>query len=137
MSTQPPINRDRDNIFPPLLAKIDAVVSDVNGHLPDGYRLALFEGIRTQQRQDWLYEQRDSRGRRLTLTRHSRHLPAKDGLSRAGDLMFQKRVNGKWKWVSWANVPGQWIKWLDSAKRAHSVMDERIVWDHPHCQWMG
>lgn len=62
-----------------------------------GLEVKITSTLRDQEFQDWLYEQGRSRpGPVVTWTRNSRHLPTKDGKSRAWDFVVIRDNKACW-----------------------------------------
>ena len=120
------INRNPDLVSAKLMSKVRAVIADVDGHLPTGYRLELFEGWRDPR------DQAD-----LVKAGFSRTLRSKHSISpaRAADVMFQHQLkDGSWKWLAWSVVAELWKRWIHNSKIAHRVSRDGLEWDTPHCE---
>jgi len=116
------INRDTSRVDRTLLRKVNAVITDVNAQLPSGWEIAIFETSRTTNRQQALFKQRTTR------TLKSKHIPDKNGIVNAVDLVFKYQGNWCWSCNFWHLV--------ESAKINHGIkiIESQTFIDHPHCE---
>lgn len=85
------INRDISMLAPFVVVKLTAALDDVKS---EGFDVAVFEGFRTMERQQWLYDQGRTRdGKIVTYARPGESFH-QYGL--AVDIVGNR--NGKWDW---------------------------------------
>lgn len=136
--------------------KIASIIRDMEGM---GYKPWLFEGKRTLARQKKLVAQGRSR------TMNSYHLPGRDGLSRAADIVqndkdpWSTTEEDRKFWLTLGRLAtingllwgGTWLDTKTSSRRAKLIafITDRTKpwkpqnykgatgWDMPHCQTVG
>lgn len=122
---------DEAHLYPPFRFKVQAILSDLNGNATvqaAGLQFVLFEGFRSQARQNYLYSQgRANPGSIVTQLRVSRHT---SGI--AADLV-PLDVHGS---PVWNAAPEVWSL-LRSAAHAHELksgQDYKHFTDLPHVE---
>lgn len=116
------INRDYDLLAPEFRRLLQKSVAECNAV---GYPIALFEGYRNPQRQDWLYAQGRTRDGKIVTK--ARGWESWHQLAVAGDIAIFE--NNKWSWD------------FDPGKIVHFFTDQGLESLAPleqcHFQWTG
>lgn len=126
MYTFGPVSRARrSKVHPRLLAVVDLALEIAFGL---GQDFSLHEGVRTLDRQKWLYASgRTRKGPIVTKTLKSKHLIQADGYGHAVDLL-------PFPFVGWEDEVGfDKVKtaMLQAAKRLNTPL-RTFSWDSPH-----
>ena len=90
--TQPKIDRDLEKLAPWFVSRLNLALSHCQGL---GFRVAMFEGFRTPERQQWIYEQgRTRKGRIVT---NAKAWESWHCFGLAADIAY-RTPDGKWTW---------------------------------------
>lgn len=120
-------NRDMELLLPEFRSALEAVVSEVQAM---GYPFHVYEGWRSGDRQEWLWESGRKRpGARIT---NARRGESYHEFGAAADVVL--REGGRWSW-STAMARGKWWRELHAAARRHGL--EPLVWELCHIQLAG
>lgn len=134
MSKPETVNRDWDELDEKFASKLRAILEQANretsGKYPEFAGWAMFEGYRSQERQDHLYAQGRTRpGAKVTWTQESHHTGR-----RAADVVWLDK-SGRWRWDGPARL------W---ARLGHAVRTHGLTWggdwmkkDLPHIEMTG
>ena len=128
-------NRDWELLAPFFAQKLRAAIAECQA---EGYPVELFEGYRSGERQEWLYESGRTRdGKIITYARAGESV---HGLGLGADVVF--KIDGKWLWsepydkveqimlkhglksLKFERCHFEWPKGI-STKRAHQIAQER------------
>ena len=134
------IDRNPAHLFPLFLTKLTLTVNEMNRwmsiHMP-GWSCALFEGFRSQARQEELYAQgRTAPGQIVTWTHHSDHTSCM-----AGDII-PRSPEGKWVFEgrtdeeeSLFDAFWSYLNHVAHVNGLEQTQDYSARIDQPHVQW--
>lgn len=129
-SAEPPRDTSFAHLAPAFSLRLWLALREANRQ---GLNIALFDGLRTPQRQSWLYAQGRTRtGSRVTNA--STVFTSWHGYGMSGDCVFLNS-RGQWNWPAVNDTRKLWQKWLEIAQRFG--LTTGLNWsfvDAPHTQ---